>query len=44
MENSNLFYTDVFYPYIATKYKYRIRTSAKVGLKQNFALKIIHLK
>ena len=44
MENKNLFYTDVFYPFIATKYKYKIHTSAKVDLKQNIVLKIIHLK
>ena len=44
MENRNLFYTDVFYPFTATKYKYKICTSAKANLKQNIVLKIIHLK
>ena len=44
MENRNLFYTDVFYPFTATKYKYKIRTSTKVDLKKNIVLKIIHLK
>ena len=33
MENRNLFYTDVFYPFMATKYKCKISTSAKVDLK-----------
>ena len=33
MKNKNLFYTDVFYPFAATKYKYKIRTSANVDLK-----------
>ena len=44
MKNKNLFYTDVFYPFAATKYKYKMRTSVKVDLKQNIVLKIIHLK
>ena len=33
MENRNLFYSDVFYPFTATKYKYKIRTSSNVYLK-----------
>ena len=44
MENRNLSYTDVFYPLTATKYKYKMHTFAKKGLKQNIVLKINHLK
>ena len=44
MENKSLFYADVFYLFTAAKYKYEIRTSANVDLKQNSVLKIIHLK
>ena len=33
IENRNLFYTDVLYPSIATKYEYKICTSAKADLK-----------
>ena len=44
MENRNLFYTNVFYPFTATKYKYKMPTSAEIDLKSNIVLKIIHLK
>ena len=33
MENKKLFYTDVFYPFTATIYKYKMHTQVKGYLK-----------